>query len=81
MKTEEEVLKIIRELYTKMNKDPGEIMKVRAKDGDFYAKRADGAIAKIPGALIDDYCGPSPESVEKKFLHLLGAGFFMPKGT
>ncbi len=79
MKTDDEILKIIRELYTKMNKDPGEIMKVRSKDDDYYAKRADGAIARIPNSLIEEYSGSSSKEAERELFKLLDSGFHMLK--
>ena len=79
MRSEDEVLKIIRELYAEMNKDPGEIMKVRSKDGDYYAKRADGAIARIPNSLIEEHCGSPSKETEHDLHKILDSGFFTIK--
>ncbi len=79
MRPDDEVLTVLRELYAKMNKDPGEIMKVRSKDDYYYAKRADGAIAKIPNSLIEEYCGSPSKETEHDLRKILDSGFFTIK--
>jgi hypothetical protein len=79
MRPDDEVLTILRELYEKMNKDPGEIMQVRSKDENYYAKRADGAIAKFPNKLIEEHCGSPTKETEHELRKILDAGFFVIK--
>ncbi|UCG79261.1 MAG: hypothetical protein JSV21_05405 [Nitrospirota bacterium] len=79
MRSDDEVLKILREVYAEMNKDPGEIMAVRSKGDSYFAKRADGAVAAFPNQLIEDHLNSPSKEIEHQLHRILDSGFHVLK--